>query len=413
MPVRRLGFAPELHIPLGQHIGAPAQCVVKVGQRLERGSLIAEGRSFVSASIHAPVTGTVRKIGWLATPQGQRIQGIVLASEPGAGQEHVPFRAPPDLNDPGQWVDAVARSGLVGLGGAAFPTHVKLKVPDGRNVDTVMINGAECEPYLTADHRAMLEWPDDIVSGSLLMKKVLGAERVVIGVEANKMDAVKALERASNNCVDIRVVQVKYPQGAEKMLIRALLRREVPAGGLPMDVGVVVANVQTAAMIARLVPKGLGLVERIVTVAGDAVEKPGNYLVPIGTPVGFLLQSAGVVPDCQRVILGGPMMGVSVADLQLPITKGTSGVLAFKTAQDHESGPCIRCGYCVQACPMSLNPAAIMRSARGGDLDGCVQYRLRDCFECGSCAFVCPSKIPLVQYFRQAKLDLRKQPVAV
>lgn len=411
--IKRMAFAPLLTVPLGQHIGAPAQSIVRVGERVVRGQLIAVGGSFVSACIHAPVSGTVQDIGWVPTPQGNRVRGIQIKAEKGAGQEQIPFETTPDLATLDDWMRAVSRSGIVGLGGAAFPTHVKMKVPKDRQIDTLLVNGAECEPYLTADHRVMLEWTDDLLQGAQRMAKILGAQRVLVGIEANKVDAFQKLRARANGVVRVEMVKVKYPQGAEKMLIQSLLKRQVPAGGLPMDVGVVVSNVQTAAMIARLVERGMGLIERVLTIAGDGVEKPGNYLVPIGTSIRDALSFVGLKPNCKRVVLGGPMMGQSIANLDIPVTKGTGGILALSDANDRPIQPCIRCGHCVEVCPMSLNPALLARLARVGAHQELAGAHLSDCFECGSCAYVCPSQIPLVQYFRQAKLDLRKQAVPV
>ncbi len=409
--IKRMAFAEELSVPLGQHIGSPARPLVREGEQVVRGQMIAEADSFVSACIHAPVTGTVSSIGWLPTPQGNRVRGIRIKSERGASQDQMAFEPHPILDSGEDWMRAVSRSGIVGLGGAAFPTHVKLKVPKGRQIDTLVVNGAECEPYLTADHRVMLEWTQDILNGAKRIATVIGAKKILVGIEANKFDAFQHLKESADGDVAIELVKVKYPQGAEKMLIHALLDRKVPAGGLPMDVGVVVSNVQTAAMIERLVVKGLGLVERVLTIAGDAVERPGNYLVPIGTTIRDALDFVGLKSTCDRVVLGGPMMGQAIADLSLPVTKGTGGILALSQSHHRSVQACIRCGHCIEVCPMSLNPALLGRLARVGAHKELAQNNLKDCFECGCCAFVCPSHIPLVQLYRQAKLNARKRAV--
>ncbi len=306
-------------------------------------------------------------------------------------------------------------AGIVGLGGAAFPTHAKLKLPEGKFADTLIINGVECEPYLTTDHRVMLEQRDDIYMGVRYLLKVAGAERAIIGIEENKPDAIAHLREGlpSDLPVTVESLSVKYPQGAEKMLITALLGREVPSGGLPVDVHALCVNVATTAEIGRLLPHGRGIQERVVTVSGPAVAKKGNYRIPIGTPLRFLLEQVGVADDVNRVFLGGPMMGAAASSLDISLTKGTSGVVAFTDSAAERTHsrvyPCIRCGYCVDACPIFLNPAELGLLAKNEEHDRMAAERhLFDCFECGSCSFVCPSHIPLVQQFRVAKAAVRK-----
>jgi electron transport complex protein RnfC len=321
---------------------------------------------------------------------------------------------------PEQIVAAVQDTGMVGLGGAAFPTHVKMAVPKGKSVDTVIANGCECEPFLTTDHRLMLEQHEDLFCGIAIALKATGAREAIIGIEDNQRDAIDAL-RAEFNCsaavhLPIRVepVKTKYPQGAEKMLIKALLRREVPSGGLPVDVRVAVFNVATLAQLADLMPRRRGLIERIVTITGPGVERPGNYLIPLGTPLRYIFEQVGLRVDARQIILGGPMMGLSVASLDVPVTKGVSGILVLTDEQTaarlNRIYPCIKCGQCVDACPVSLNPSLMGDMARRREYKRLEEeYHLNDCFECACCTYVCPSNIPLVQHFRVAKAINREK----
>jgi electron transport complex protein RnfC len=321
-----------------------------------------------------------------------------------------------DSASPEEIVAAIQKTGVVGLGGAGFPTHVKLKIPDGKHVDTVLVNGAECEPYLTTDHRVMLEHADDVMKGIPYVMRATGAERAIIAVESNKLDAADALRAAipAGAPYSVEVLPVKYPQGAEKMLITAVLGREVPSGGLPLDVHVVCVNVGTTAELGKLLPTAMGLHERVITVGGPAVKKKGNYRMPIGTTLRFILETVGTAEDISTVIMGGPMMGNAASSLDIPITKGSSGVIAFSTRDTgkmigRREYPCIRCGYCVDACPLFLNPSQLGLLAQQSRYEQMAdEFHLMDCFECGCCTFVCPSHIPLVQRFRIAKRALRK-----
>ncbi len=301
---------------------------------------------------------------------------------------------------------------MVGLGGAAVPSHVKLKVPAGKRAEFLILNGCECEPYLTCDHRVMLERPEAVLRGLEIIAGQIGAERSYIGVEANKLDAVETLaERAGqDDRVEIVPLQVKYPQGAEKMLIDAVLKRAVPSGGLPIDVEVVSHNVGTAAALADFFDTGIPLIERVVTITGDGIARPGNLLVPIGTPLQAVVDyCGGLDASARQVILGGPMMGHAQKDLRAPVSKGVSGILALKSALSAErpEQPCIRCGRCLEACPMFLNPSRLATLARAEMADALASYHQLDCFECASCSFVCPSSIPLVQLMRVGKALVR------
>jgi electron transport complex protein RnfC len=410
LPIRRLPFAPLLVVPLSQHTGAPAVPIVRERQEVVRGEPIANASGFISVPMHAPATGQVERIALAPSARGELTPAIYIRPYPSSSQE-VLYGAPQDITGmtPDQIVSAVQATGVVGLGGAAFPTHVKLKVPAGKHIDTVVVNGCECEPYLTSDHRVMLEQPAQVLHGARVVMKAVGAPRGIVGVEDNKMDAVEALRKANGDATDISIqpVLAKYPQGAEKMLIKVLLNREIPSGGLPADVGVGVFNVATLAQIGELLPRRQGLIERVVTITGPAVTKPGNYLVALGTPIRWALEQAGCTDQAASVILGGPMMGASIGSFDVPITKGVTGILVL-TRQDVNGNahifPCIHCASCVNICPMHLNPSQLGMLARKERYDEmAVEFHLNDCFECGCCSYVCPSHIPLVQYFRIAK----------
>jgi electron transport complex protein RnfC len=413
--IRRFPFPASVTLPLNQHIGAPAKALVTPGMRVRRGQKVAEATGFVSVPYHAPVTGVVRVVGQVIGSHGRWTHGLIIETEPGDSQQVEVWQGPAVLETPQDVLLAVRETGMVGLGGAGFPTHVKYTVPAEKPIHTLIINGAECEPYLTCDHRAMLEWSADLFRGIGYLLKLFPGARVMIGVEANKSDAVKHLRSQvpEDMSVDVRAIKVKYPQGAEKMLIHALLGVDLPPGKLPLDLGVVVSNVATVAQLGNLLPQGGGLIERLVTVAGPGVEDPGNYLVPVGTSLRFVLETVGLKPDAKRVVLGGPMMGRSVANLDIPIAKGTSGVVVLTEADDDATiepeQPCIRCGYCLQACPMFLNPQRLGQLAKLGQYQRMEQEQfLKSCFECGSCTYVCPARIPLVQRFRVAKAQLRR-----
>ena len=415
LPIQQFPFAPVMIIPLLQHIGKAAIPVVKEGQDVLRGQIIASADGFMSSPIHAPATGTIKNIGLVPDIRGM-VPGIYLKTYPASTQEVIegtPCHI--DTATPDEIIDAIQKAGIVGLGGAAFPTHVKLKIPHDKFVDTLIINGAECEPYLTTDHRVMLEQTEDIFLGIRYLLKATGAKRAIIGVENNKPDAIAELRKTVPADIPVAVValKVKYPQGAEKILINALLGREVPSGAHSVDAHVVGVNVATAAEIGRLLPHGRGIQERVITITGPGIVKKGNYRIPIGTPLRFALEYVGFTENMSQVFFGGPMMGQALSNLDVAITKGTSGFVAFterETGYDHQPVyACIHCGYCVDACPMSLNPSHLGLLAKNDIYDEMVnKYHLMDCFECGACSFVCPSHIPLVQYFRVAKAAIGK-----
>jgi len=415
--ILRFPFAPVMIIHLSQHTGVPSKPMVREGQEVVRGQKIAKADGFVSVPMHAPASGIIKNIGLAPNTTGKMTPAIYLQPFPASSQE-VFEGTPCDVKTatPDEIIKAIQDAGIVGLGGAAFPTHVKLKIPEGKWVETVIINGIECEPYLTTDHRVMLEQIDDIFMGIRYTLKVTGAKRAIIGIEANKPDAVEVLKKKipTDLPVTIEVFKVKYPQGAEKMLIKALLDREVPSGGLPADVHVIVGNVATTAEIGRLLPHGRGIQERVITITGPGVERKGNYLIPIGTPLRYALEQVGLRENVSRVFLGGPMMGQSLSSLDIPINKGTSGVVVFTENEDaripKKIYPCIRCAYCVDACPIFLNPSRLGLLAKNDEYDRMAEeYHLFDCFECGACSYVCPSNIPLVQYFRIAKAVVKER----
>jgi len=418
LAIRRFPFAPVLVVPLSQHLGKPAVSVVREGQEVVRGQTIAEPDGFVSVAMHAPASGVVKRIALAPSIGGDMVPSFYLQPYPASSQE-VDDGEPCDVETatPDDIIAAIQRAGVVGLGGAAFPTHVKLKAPEGKHLDTLIINGVECEPYLTTDHRVMLEQSADIFSGVRYLLRATGATEAIIAVEENKQDAARKLQQdqPEDLPVSVRVFPVKYPQGAEKLVIQSLLGREVPSGGLPADVHAICVNVATTAEIGRLLPRGRGIQERVITIGGPGVQKKGNYRIPIGTTVRFALQETGAVKEISRVFLGGPMMGAAVSNLDIPITKGTSGITAFTTAETGDATghqnvyPCIHCARCVEACPLFLNPSQLGLLAKHEEFAQMAEdFNLMDCFECGACAYVCPSHIPLVQYFRLAKKMVRK-----
>ncbi len=408
LPIRRMPFPPLLIVPLSQHAGKPAKATVREGQEVVRGEPIAEADGFMSVPMHAPATGKVEKIAPAPSARGELTPAIYIRPYPGASQE-VLYGADQDITQmkPDEVVAAVQATGVVGLGGAAFPTHVKLKVPQGRHVDTIVVNGCECEPYLTTDHRVMVEYPKQVLHGARVVMRAMGVEKCIVGVEDNKPDAIAALREANAGRTDIAIeaVAAKYPQGAEKMLVKVLLGREIPTGGLPADVGLAVFNVATLAQIGDLLPHRQGLIERVVTVTGPAVSRPGNYVIPLGTPLRWVLEQAGCTDRAGSIILGGPMMGPAVGSFDIPLTKGVTGVLVMEKAVEEERiYPCIHCAACVDVCPLHLDPSHLGLLARKDRYEEMEEiYHLNDCFECACCSYVCPAHIPLVQYFRVAK----------
>ncbi len=415
--IQRMPFVDEYTLPLGQHIGAPSKALVIKGQKVKRGEKIAEAVGFVSVALHSPVDGAVSEIGIFDTPKGDVLPGIKIKTDPYSTQRTEEMPVDFESLDTKGFISAVQNAGIVGLGGAAFPSHVKFSIPEGKNCKYIMLNGCECEPFLTADHRTMVEYPEAIIDGILILNRYLNAEKAYIGIEANKPDAIEVLEKAaaqSSFPIEVVALEVKYPQGAEKMMITAILGGEVPSGKLPLDLGVLVCNVGTIKAVSEYFRKGMPLVERIVTVTGTAIKKPANVLVPIGTPMREVIElCGGITDDAARILLGGPMMGAVQKSLDVPVVKGTSGILVLSQneVKDFEEYSCIRCGRCVEACPLFLNPTMMGLLAKKGLWDEMLEYNVMDCFECASCSYVCPSGIPLVQSFRVAKGILREKAI--
>jgi electron transport complex protein RnfC len=415
LPIRRVPYPDEIVLPLRQHTGTPAKAVVTPGQRVQRGDTVGEADGFVSTFIHASATGVVRDIGLWPHPDGSYAPAVRITVDPYSAQVPRP-RLIPDWRElePPELVAAIRDAGVVGLGGAAFPAHVKLSPPRDVVIDTILINGCECEPYLTTDHRTMVEYPERVQLGVRIMMRCLGVKRAIIGIERNKPDAIETITATLPSDLDVTVqaLEVKYPQGAEKMLIRALLDREVPSGKLPLHAGVVVQNVASAATIAEVFETGLTLVERIVTVTGRGIRRPANLIVPVGMKLRDLLDACGgVTDDAREVVMGGPMMGIAQPNLDAPVLKGTSGVVVLSAAETkrQRSYPCIHCGRCLEACPVFLNPQRLGRladHARWSDMEA---EHLADCMLCGCCGYVCPSNIPLPQLFALAKAAARRQ----
>ncbi len=411
LPSKLMPLPDEVFIPLQQHIGAPCEALIEKGDEVKTGQKIADTSAFVSSPIHASITGTVVAVASFPHPLGAKVPMIHIRREGEVDNWEL-------LSTPENWETAtkedlgklVREAGIVGLGGAAFPTHVKMSPPDDKPIDHFILNGCECEPFLTCDHRNMLEDTDRILKGMAIMMRILGIKQGIVGIESNKADAIAAMEarvEALQLNFKIQPLKVKYPQGAEKMLIDAALGRKVPAGGLPMDVGVVVNNIATALAVYEAVVDGKPLIQRMLTVTGDAIQSPGNLTSRIGTPFQVCVDACGGLQDeTTQVFMGGPMMGLVQYDLQVPTLKATSGIVCMQSSQlkNTRHYPCIQCGTCVGVCPMNLVPTRISRLAETGKYEDCKAWGVFNCIECGSCTFVCPSGIPLVQWIRVGKV---------
>lgn len=398
-------------IPLSQHIGAPCEPLVKAGDMVKVGQKIGEATSFVSAPIHSSVSGVVKAVKKCLTPGGEGLCVIIESDGLNNLHEGVIPKGDIDTLSGEEIKNIIKEAGIVGMGGAAFPTHVKLSPPPENKIDTIILNGAECEPYLTADHRLMLENPGDIVYGLKAMMKVLNVQKAYIGIEDNKPDAIESMKQAAKNENTIEVVglHTKYPQGAEKQLIYACTKREVPSGGLPMAVGVVVNNVATAAAIANAIKTGMPLIERICTITGKGVKEPKNLLIKVGTSFKEIIeQCGGYSGNVGKLIMGGPMMGLAQHTDEIPAVKATSGILLFTPdeASLPKSKNCIKCGKCVEICPAFLQPLYISAYSLNNMHETAEKYNALDCIECGSCSFICPSKRPLLQSIRVAKREI-------
>ncbi|MFO7812342.1 MAG: electron transport complex subunit RsxC [Pelovirga sp.] len=400
-------LADELIVPMQQHIGAPAECCVTVGQQVAKGEQIGSAVGPVSVPIHAPTSGEVIAFEPRPHPVGRNLPAVVIRPDGDERWHEGLQQHEPDSLTPDELRQLLQQAGIVGLGGATFPTHIKLSPPADRPISALIINGVECEPYLTGDHRLMLEAGPTIVDGILILGKILGVDRVILAIENNKPDAIAAMSKlCADTPIQVQPLPVKYPQGAEKQLIEAITGRQVPSGKLPMDCGAVVQNVGTAAAVSAAVRQGRPLVERITTVTGAGIRIPKNLRVVIGTPLAHLIeQCGGFSDDPGKIILGGPMMGNSQISPEVPVIRGTSGLLVLRH-QDitiKKPGPCIRCGQCVKVCPIHLQPTVIALCARLGLVERADSYNALDCIECGCCTYQCPATLPLVQSIREIK----------
>jgi len=409
--IKYLPVPEHVTIPVSQHIGTPATPVVNKGDSVRTGLIIATSKGFVSANIHSSVSGKVNKIDTIVDSTGYKQTAVFIDVE---GDEWIDTidRTSEIIKDIKLSPEEIARkcleSGIVGLGGATFPSHVKLTIPSDKKCNLLIINGVECEPYLTSDHRLMLERGEEILIGVTILMKALKVDRAMIGIENNKPDAIAHLKTLATEFKGITVhsLKVKYPQGAEKQLIKALINREVPSGRLPLDVGAVVHNVGTAYAVYEAIQKNKPLFERVITVTGKSLLRPGNYVVRTGTPLIKLIEAAGGMPDdTGKIVNGGPMMGKAVSNTDVPVVKGMSGVILFRRNESVRKpiGPCIRCAKCISACALNLEPYLLMTLAEKGLFEKAETERITDCMECGSCSYICPANRPLLDYIRLGK----------
>lgn len=416
VPIQEASIPKKAFIPVSQHLGSAATPIVKKGDFVKVGQLIAVGESFISANIHSSVSGKVDKIDDYLDSSGFRKTNIQIEVTGDDWLEDIirnnQLISTIELTAE-EIIIKIKNAGIVGLGGATFPTHIKYMVPTGKKIDYLIINGVECEPYLTSDHRLMVEKPDEILVGIQLLKKALNVSKAIIGIEKNKADAIAILKAKASNYdgISIETLKVQYPQGGEKQLIDALLRKQVPSGKLPLDIGCVVNNVGTAFAVYEAVQKNKPLIDRIVTITGKTVDKPANYKVRIGTPISDLLKDAECKMELTgKVINGGPMMGKAITSIESPITKGTSGILLLPLNESKREVVinCIRCGKCTTVCPSGLEPHLISVIAKNANFERAQSERILDCIECGSCSYICPSNRPLLDYIRVGKSGVNK-----
>lgn len=414
--IKRLAVPKMVNVPIAQHIGIPAEIIVAVKDKVVIGQVIAKSGGFVSSNIHSPVAGTVTKLDKIIDSSGYKKQCIVIRTdvkdESNFEEKEYPLLQEITLSAK-EILQRINDFGIVGLGGATFPSHVKLNVKEGAKLDCLIINGVECEPYLTADHRLMLEKSEEIIVGIEILMKALNINKAIIGIENNKKDAIDLFKKATknNSKIQVAVLQVKYPQGGEKQLVKALLKREVPKNGLPLDVGVIVHNVGTIFAIYEAVQFNKPLIERVVTVTGKKMENASNFWVKIGTPISDLIAEVGGLPEgTRKIVNGGPMMGKAIKNTDVPVTKGTSGILVIAEDEASRGEPknCIRCGECVYVCPMGLEPHLLMNLSEKGLFERASNEDIMTCIECGSCSYVCPSDRPLLDYIRFGKSIVKK-----
>ena len=407
-PVRSLP-GDKVHIyPLQQHIGAPLELKVAVGDSVKVGQVLADTDAFVSAPVHSSVSGVVTDIKPHLHPSGAKVTSVFVENdfEYTVCEDIKPYD--PENMTREEMLAVVRNSGIVGMGGAGFPTHVKLSPPPDKNIDCLIINGAECEPYITADHRRMLEEPDAIVDGIGIVLKILGINKCCVGIETNKEDAIRVMMEKTKDIPSIEIfpLKPKYPQGAEKQLIYAITKRMVPSGGLPADAGVIVMNIDTVTQISKTFRTGLPLTKRVVTVSGDAIAEPDNFEVYTGVTFQYMIDAAGgFCADAKKIIMGGPMMGISQYSTEPPVVKTTSSILALTQEGGNydDYSPCIKCGKCVDNCPMHLMPLYLNKFALSNDLEKCEEYNILDCIECGLCSFLCPGKQGILHNIRVSK----------
>lgn len=429
VPLKTLPLPKEVAIPLAQHIGKPAEAAVARGDEVKVGTVIGTAAGFVSANVHASVAGKVKKLDMVVDPQGRRRESVIITVAEEEEWEDGIDTSPDLVTDvtaaPDEIIQAMREAGIVGAGGATFPSAVKYSIPDGKTVDTVIINGVECEPYLTADHRVMLEQTDELIVGTRILMRSVGVHSAYIGIENNKPDAIR---RVHDRLVELaestdeydrpvfpegtivaQPLKVKYPQGGEKQLIQAILGREVPSGKLPLDVGCVVSNVGTTVAVYQAVQKKMPFVERVVTVTGKELAQGGNFVVRIGTPVSALVEAVGGVPEgTGKIVMGGPMTGKALTSFETPVTKGSGGLIFIPEAEAVRGRVenCIRCSRCVMSCPMGLEPYLLEKLVQHDRWDAADQEAIMDCIECGGCSFACPSNRPLLDYIRIGKAEV-------
>lgn len=416
IPISEFPIVREVVIPISQSIGSPSKPIVNKGDFVKTGQLIAEASGFVSANIHSSVTGKVTKIDEYITQSGYKTTSIFISTEEDQWVETADL-SPDIINttdlDAGAINHKIQQMGIVGLGGATFPTNVKFAIPKDKKVTTLIINGAECEPYLTADHRLMFEHAEEIIIGATVIMKAIGVDECYIGIENNKLGAIEATQKIAQKYKGVQVVplKVKYPQGAEKQLIKAITGREVPSGKLPFEVGCVVSNVGTTYAIYQAVMKNIPLIKRVVTVAGKSLDKSYNFMIRIGTPINDIINHIGGLPkDTYKVVSGGPMMGKAVFSTDAVVMKGTSGILFLneKDSARKTEINCIRCAKCIKACPMGLEPYLLEKLAKVNNWELAENHNIMDCVECGSCQYVCPAHRPLLDYIRVGKNTVGK-----
>ncbi len=411
-PLERLPIPSELIVSMSQHLGAPASSLKNKGDRVERGELIGKASSFISADVHSPVSGIVTEVRRTRLASGAVADALVI--KPDEDQSIVYEESFYWKDKTSEEIQAIIKEkGIVGMGGATFPTSVKFSIPLGKSVEYLVINGVECEPYLTSDYRLMIEKTDEVLEGIMIASAAIKPAHVILGVEANKLDAFALLSKRANELgydITVMPLKMKYPQGDEKQLLKATINREIPSGKLPLDVGAVVCNLGTSFAIYEAVVKNKPLFERVVTISGEAINSPKNVIAPIGTKISDLIAYAGgTKDDFRELVSGGPMMGFAVSDEETPMVKGTSGILALPLLVEDKTFPCVSCGRCTAHCPMGLQPNKMFRNIKNGNYQAAMDMNLMDCKECGCCAYSCPSHLPLVQAFKLGKKLGRKK----